>query len=231
MVYASAEGELLRSTDYGESWQQRSQLAAGSIAVDPANADHIAGLSSSGMVRSRDGGQSFDTIGLGLIQPTSFAVDWSRPSAVHIGTWAAPDAFIAKCDPAGEPVYGTYFGGSGAERGDAVAVAPDGSVWIAGYTESADLPVIGEVWSDPSAARTMFVARISPDGKALSFSTRFGATRELELVGGAWRAIAVDSAGNAVAAGSTSSPNLPVANALRDRLTGDTDAFVFKFAP
>lgn len=41
----------------------------------------------------------------------------------------------------GQLMFGTYVGGSGKEYANGIETAPDGSLWIGGSTESADLPV------------------------------------------------------------------------------------------
>jgi hypothetical protein len=49
---------------------------------------------------------------------------------------------LAKLDPSGcNLIYGTLYGGSGDESGRAMAVDPAGSIYIAGITDSKDLPV------------------------------------------------------------------------------------------
>ena len=60
----------------------------------------------------------------------------------------AADAFVAKISPDGSAVeWSVYVGGSGIDGGAAIVVRPDGSLVIAGDTNSADFPGIqkGEV--------------------------------------------------------------------------------------
>jgi uncharacterized protein (TIGR03437 family) len=49
---------------------------------------------------------------------------------------------LAELDPSGSNLlYGTFYGGTGDETGRAMAVDPAGSIYIAGITDSKDLPV------------------------------------------------------------------------------------------
>jgi uncharacterized protein (TIGR03437 family) len=51
------------------------------------------------------------------------------------------DAYLAALDPSGSRLlYSTYFGSTGGEGGTALAMVPDGSVYLAGTTSSALLP-------------------------------------------------------------------------------------------
>lgn len=108
------------------------------------------------------------------------------------------DAFVAKFGPAGGLVFSTCFGGLSITRGNAVAVDPLGNVYLAGSTQSPDLPVT------PGAFQTVyggtagnllggddFVAKLSPAGK-LVYSTYIGGPGDESA-----RAIAVDPTGSA----------------------------------
>ena len=52
------------------------------------------------------------------------------------------DAFVAKVSPTGSTLLcSTLLGGAGADEGEAVAVTPSGTVYVAGSTDSPDFPV------------------------------------------------------------------------------------------
>ncbi len=58
------------------------------------------------------------------------------------------DAFLTELNPAGSGVvYSTYFGGNGGDLILGLALGADGSVYVAGSTESASLPATAEAWS------------------------------------------------------------------------------------
>ena len=132
------------------------------------------------------------------------------------------DAFVTKLDANGTHfVYSTYLGGSGIDVGMAIAVAGDGSAWIAGETDSPDFP-----GANPSAEDDAFVARLNPAGSSLSY---------VALVGGrdqdSAAALALDAAGNAYVTGSTRSADFPIACCAHQTGIRSANAFVLKIAP
>jgi uncharacterized protein (TIGR03437 family) len=68
------------------------------------------------------------------------------------------DAFVAKLSSAGTVLFWTTFGGSKADYVRAMAIAPDGSVSVAGSTDSLDFPLTSD------AAQTQFA--VTADGSA-----------------------------------------------------------------
>jgi photosystem II stability/assembly factor-like uncharacterized protein len=81
------------------------------------------------------------------------------------------DAFIANFDAAGQLVYSTYFGGTGADYGTRVAVDPAGNVAVAGGTTSPDLWTRHAVQASKDGAEDVFVARIGPGSPAPDTTT------------------------------------------------------------
>ena len=136
------------------------------------------------------------------------------------------DAFVAKLNPNGDGfVYSTFLGGKARDAGHAIAVAVDGSAVVAGYTESADFPLARPIQKTfgggPSDA---FVARISPEGAVLQYSTYLGGTGTDTA-----RGLAVSQSGDAYVAGTTTSGDFPMAGTpVRSTLSApdDSDAFV-----
>src|SRR5262249_13635256 len=60
------------------------------------------------------------------------------------------DAFVLKLDPTGQTVlYSTFLGGTGDDRGTAIAVAADGRIYVAGATTSIDFPAVGPPQTAP----------------------------------------------------------------------------------
>lgn len=118
-------------------------------------------------------------------------------------------------------VYSTYLGGSGFDSGSAVAITPDGSVYVAGYTESADFPVAAGQTAGGSG--DAFVTKFSSDGSQIAFSAYLGGTGTDAAAG-----IGVDSAGRVVVSGRTDSTDFPTLNGFQTQLGGDTDGFVVR---
>jgi hypothetical protein len=61
------------------------------------------------------------------------------------------DAFVARFDPAGRPVYATFFGGSSQDSATAIAVDGTGTAHVVGNTQSEDLPLVDPI--QPAIAR------------------------------------------------------------------------------
>ena len=132
----------------------------------------------------------------------------------YAGGW---DAFVTKINPTGSAlVYSTYLGGSGEENyinagvSGAIAVDPRGSAYVTGSTQSANFPTKNPFQPNLKGSVDAFVAKLTPAGNALMYSTFLGGT------GGetGW-AIAVDR-GQAVVTGDTTSlTTFPTKNAFQ----------------
>ena len=132
---------------------------------------------------------------------------------------------MTKLAPAGNAlVYSTYLGGSQQDQGWGIAVDGAGSAYVTGTATSTDFPV---QW--PYQATFMggdadaFVAKFTPAGDALSYSTYLGGSYQEYGFG-----IAVDQAGSAYATGYTYSTNFPTQSAYRATPAGSWDTYVTK---
>jgi len=112
-------------------------------------------------------------------------------------------AFVTKLDPAGKLVFSKAFGGSGSDQGSAVAVDPSGNIYIAGNTTSPDLLVSNAFQTAPS---NMFILKLSPDGKSVTYLSYFGGASG----GGSVAALATDAKGNLYLTGTTAASNFPM---------------------
>jgi len=91
------------------------------------------------------------------------------PGAVQTTLGGAFDAFISEINPAGSDLlYSTYLGGSGTEYGGATHVlALDAqvppNVYVTGYTNSTDYPVVaGSLQTTLAGENDAFVSKLSP---------------------------------------------------------------------
>jgi hypothetical protein len=147
------------------------------------------------------------------------------------------DAFIAKLNPAGSAlIFSTYFGGSGDDAGQGIAVDGAGNSYVAGGTNSTDFPTTPGAFQTSyhaQAANTdchvgpicghAFAAKFSASG-ALVYSTLLGGSSYEQGNG-----IAVDPSGNAYIAGATYSSDFPVTTgAFQGVLKGGANAFLTK---
>ncbi|MCX6564191.1 MAG: SBBP repeat-containing protein [Candidatus Aminicenantes bacterium] len=137
------------------------------------------------------------------------------------------DAFLTKFAPDGRSlVYSTFLGGAESEFCNGIAVDSAGSAYVTGSTYSSDFPAVKAYDSAQNGGQDAFVAKFSPDGKALAYSTYLGGS----AADSGW-GIAVDSAGAAYVVGFTYSKDFPVFDALSSTLKNSSEAFVTKFAP
>jgi alpha-tubulin suppressor-like RCC1 family protein len=137
------------------------------------------------------------------------------------------DAFVFKLDVAsGIPVYITYLGGSADDAAYAIAVDAAGNAYVTGVTDSTNFPTTSNTNATPTSGLSTnihgifdksfgsvpsdaFVAKLSPDGSSLRYSTYLGGSG-MDTANG----IAVDSSGNAYVTGYTYSSNYPAMSAL-----------------
>ncbi len=140
------------------------------------------------------------------------------------------DAFVTKFSPDGSSlVYSTHLGGSGGgaagtDRGFDIAVDDQGSAYVSGRTGSSDFPVTqGAFQTSLEGAGDAFVAKLSPDGSSLEYSTFLGGGASEDANG-----IDIDGAGNAYVTGSTGSNDFPVRNPIQFARAGMTEVFVAK---
>jgi hypothetical protein len=136
------------------------------------------------------------------------------------------DAFVTKLDSAGNTLhYSTFLGGSDRDIGWAIAVDVDGSTYVTGLTNSANFPVLNPYQSTNQGlfSSDVFVAKLTPGGTQLVYSTYLGGSKN-DIA----RGIAVDGVGHAYVTGETDSPNFPMKNGFQDTLVEGFDVFVTK---
>jgi hypothetical protein len=134
------------------------------------------------------------------------------------------DAFILRLSASGTLAWSTYWGGSGADTGTAVAVDDAGKVYVAGSTGSIDIPVTSSAVQPRTGGNAdVFLVKVSPAGNAVEASTYLGGQGDDFAAG-----IAVDRQGNIVLTGRTASSNFPVPVGAFRQSRGLPDAFVTK---
>jgi len=133
-----------------------------------------------------------------------------------------------------QPRMLTYVGGRGLDIGAGLALTPSGSIAIAGYTNSADFPLVRPVRSTPPGSvvfNDAVVLVLDRSGRFLQFSTQWGGSRDDRAEG-----IAVDRDGNVYVAATTTSSDMGTTSGAIDTTCGQNglcdatlDAFVVKF--
>ncbi len=143
----------------------------------------------------------------------------------------ALDAFVVKLDPSGgNLIYATYIGGNDQDVPNGMALAADGSVYLAGLTGSTDFPVTAGAFGTGfgGGLDDAFVVKLAPAGNALTYATYVGGSGNDDAT-----SLFVDAAGNAYVAGVTASTDFPTTTGVVQRAFagGVSDAFVFKLNP
>jgi hypothetical protein len=121
-------------------------------------------------------------------------------------------------------VYGTYLGGSGNDRATGIAVDSTGSVYISGYTDSADFP-LANLGSLPAGATHVFVAKLDATGSNLVYADYIGGNSQ-----DFGYALVLDGANNVYVTGSTASTDFPMVNPYQGTYPGSFNAFLTKIS-
>jgi hypothetical protein len=123
--------------------------------------------------------------------------------------------------------FASYFGGSGNDRGYAVAPDGAGGAWITGQTFSTDLPTQSGSATSLRGPSDVFVANVAANG-TLAYVTYFGGDSRDSGYG-----VAADGTGGVWLTGTTSSADLPTPggfdNTLGAVFDGFSDAFIARF--
>jgi hypothetical protein len=137
------------------------------------------------------------------------------------------DAFVAKVPGDGSSLaFFTYLGGSGSDKGLALAVHSSGQVFVAGLTTSTNFPTLNALQGARSGSQDAFLARLSSSAGSLVYSTYYGGTGSEEADG-----IALDGATTSVLmVGTTDSLNFPTTTPYQGSNAGSTDAFVVRLS-
>ncbi|MBK8097118.1 MAG: hypothetical protein IPK26_08425 [Planctomycetes bacterium] len=122
--------------------------------------------------------------------------------------------------------YATWLGGSSWDYALDIAVDPQGNAYIGGQTASLDFPLAGPIQGNINGVYDAFVAKLSPDGTTLLWSTYLGGSTPVYTQAEAVVALAVDAAQEPVLLGFTDATDFPVVAAAQPANAGGYDAFV-----
>lgn len=155
----------------------------------------------------------------GYTSSPDFPITASAPQQQLIGS---TNGFLSAIDvQSGKLLYSTYLGGAGNDHVTALAVAPDGAVYVAGATDSKPWPIIGLNRFGDGGGADGFIVKLDPTGRMQPIGVRFGGSGEENLA-----SIDLDSLGDIYAVGATNSPNFPV---LGSNPRGAGGGYVIKF--
>jgi uncharacterized protein (TIGR02145 family) len=160
---------------------------------------------------------------------TESATNMASPGAFQTTIGGGQDAFLAKFDGTGQRIWGTYYGGSGADQGQNCSVDAIGHLLLAGHTlSSANI-------ASPGAHQTVFNGTL-PDGDGFlvlfntdgqrQWATYYGGTKQDFI---AW--CYITNAGKIYIIGhSYSTTNISTPSSYQPVLAGACNDFIAKFS-
>jgi hypothetical protein len=170
-----------------------------------------------------------DSAGKIWVSGDTQSTDLPNASGFQTSLIGVQNMFLAVFDPSksgsATEIYSMYFGGTHWDEAYGIAVAPDGTAWVAGGTYSSDIwiegnPYQGAYGGDGDA----YIIHLNPalGANALLYSSFLGGSGIDEAT-----SLVLDPSGRIILSGYTLSPNFPVtSNAFQTKYGGDTDAFV-----
>jgi hypothetical protein len=163
----------------------------------------------------------------GITESADFPSSAGAIAATHGG---GIDVFVVRLDASGSALgYATLLGGGENDYSWGIAVDASGRAYVTGYTYSSDFPTtLGVFDISFNGISDIFVARISPQGSLLEYSTFLGGSFR-----DASRSIAVDGSGSAYITGYTNSFDFPTTPEAFDPTLDffNYNAFLTKLTP
>jgi hypothetical protein len=126
---------------------------------------------------------------------------------VHLGL------AVSKIGPGGEHLWVTRISGADHDGPGGIALNSAGEVWVSGWTDSADFPIVGGMDASLTGFRDAFVMRLSPSNGSITYSTYLGG--DYVDMG---QDIAVTSNDEIVVVGTTESTDFPTVDPLQAQL-------------
>jgi uncharacterized protein (TIGR03437 family) len=150
------------------------------------------------------------------------------PVSGPASTAGGKDAFVVELDANGSLVNSILIGGSGDDAGTSIALGPDGYLYLAGTTQSANFPTTaGAYLTAPlTSGQNIFLTKLAPATLATIYSTYLGP--------GDSPVVAIDSSADAYVAASTTYPSWSTTpGAAQTQCAGSTcaDVILLKMNP
>jgi hypothetical protein len=183
------------------------------------------------------GGSTYDTgtaiavdgSGNAYIAGDAQSADFPVANAAQPVFGGQTDAFVTKLNSSGAISFSTFLGGAATEHAGGVAVDLNGNIYVAGGTFSTNFPVVAAIQTTSGGGEDVFLAKLSPGGSSILFSTYLGGSGGTQSAPEQANAVAVDGSGNTYVTGVTNSANFPMtAGAFQASFGGTQDAFSCK---
>ena len=211
-LYVGTAGGVFRSTDGANTWSPvnngLTSLTVNTLEINPANPTTLYAGTTNGFFRSTNGGISWVAGNTGLTNTNiaDITIHAANPNIVYVGTSSG--------------VFRSIDGGSSWSLTSVGLTTP----FVRTLAVDPANPSI--VYAGTNTSDDAFVAKISPLGSALSFSTYMGGIGA-DLGYG----IAVTPLGNVYISGVAGSNNFPAVNPLEATRAGGFDLFAAKLNP
>jgi hypothetical protein len=115
-----------------------------------------------------------DAVGSAYVTGETLSPDFPVQNAFQSVYKGGYDAFVARLNAAGSAlIYSTFLGGSSDDTGSGITLDSAGNIYVAGQTDSEDLPTLNAVHTAKAAGFDAIIAGLSPSG-ALLYSTYYG---------------------------------------------------------
>ncbi len=106
-------------------------------------------------------GIAVDFVGNAYVAGHTASSDFLNLRGFQAGNAGSYDAFVTKLNPAGGLAWSTYLGGSSSDAAYAIAADALGSAYVAGMTQSNDLPLLNSIQSFNGGFYGGFVSKVS----------------------------------------------------------------------
>jgi hypothetical protein len=167
---------------------------------------------------------TLDITGRACVCGWTDSTDWPTAAAYQSSNAGNSDAFVFILSSTGEELsYSTYLGASISDGAYALSLGSDGSLCLAGVTQSEAFPTRQAYQSSRAGAGgDAFLTRFLSSGSFLTYSTYLGGTGSEHIAG-----LGFDSMGRAYMAGYTTSVDFPTANPYQASYAGGSyDGFL-----
>lgn len=106
-------------------------------------------------------GIAVDGSGNAYIAGYTASLNFPQASAVQASFGGLYDAFVSELNAAGNGlIFSTFYGGSGSDAANAIALDAGANIFVGGQTSSPDLPLVNPIQSTLGTASTGWVARL-----------------------------------------------------------------------
>jgi hypothetical protein len=161
-----------------------------------------------------------------VVTGRTFSANFPALAGFDMTYGGAGDAFVTRLTANGRNlVASTFLGGHIGDSGQGVALGDEGSVFVTGYTTSAnDFPITAGAYDvTHNGLSDAFVVKLNGALLVQSYGTYVGG-----FANDNGYAIAVNAFGGALVTGSTTSTDFPMVNPIQSANAGSDDAFVFR---